>query len=111
MKSLGQRGEELAADRLQAEGYLIVARNWRCSRGEIDIIAKDGETLVFLEVKTRRSGRYGTPAEAVDTRKQEKVRQLARTFMYEERKTAPQYRFDVVTVDGDGNVTIIKNAF
>lgn len=110
MKALGAQGEERAAEHLLANGYHILTRNWRCNRGEIDIIARDGETLVFVEVKTRSSGRCGTPAEAVTPRKQEKIRQLARIFIYETQTTAPHYRFDVVAVSHNG-INLIKNAF
>lgn len=112
MKTLGARGEELAACFLQKSGFIILERNWRCAHGEIDIIARDGEELVFIEVKTRRSSRFGTPAEAVHARKQKKLRSLARHYLYEKRITAPSYRFDVAAVDGKTNqVTLVKDAF
>ncbi|MDW7650453.1 MAG: YraN family protein [Bacillota bacterium] len=112
MKALGSHGETLTADYLQAEGYVILARNWRCERGEIDIVANDRKTLVFIEVKTRRTDHCGDGFAAVDTRKQEKLRLLARHFIHQTGTTAHAYRFDVVAVDGnDGNITHLKNAF
>ncbi|MCW3489951.1 YraN family protein [Dethiobacter alkaliphilus] len=112
MKTLGQKGEELAVDHLRRAGYLILARNWRCDRGEIDIVAKAGNILVFVEVKTRRSSRLGTPQEAVDFRKQEKLRYLAYRFINATGITAAEYRFDVAAINAKNNtVTIIKNAF
>jgi len=112
MKSLGKKGEELAAKHLEGQGYVILARNWCCHSGELDMVAKDGNTLVFIEVKTRRSTVCGSPAEAVNTKKQEKVRLVARHFLYENRTGAAAYRFDVVAVNAtDKTVTIIKDAF
>jgi putative endonuclease len=112
MKTLGQNGEELAASHLIAEGYSIVARNWRCNRGEIDLVGMDGNTLVFIEVKTRRSFGCGSAAEAVDARKQEKLRLLARHYLHEQKTGAAAYRFDVVAVEGDPpQITLYKNAF
>src|SRR5690554_4479679 len=112
MKKLGDRGEDLAACYLSKKGFVIIERNWRCARGEIDIIAKDGDTLVFVEVKTRRTDRLGTPTEAVNIKKQQKLRLLARHYIYENKKTASTYRFDVAAVNGRTNeVTLITNAF
>ncbi|MCR3922808.1 MAG: YraN family protein [Firmicutes bacterium] len=112
MKALGQRGEVVAATFLKNLGYTILAKNWRCERGELDLVAKDGQILVFIEVKTRKSYRRGTPAEAVDTRKQEKLRLLAHYYIHQTGNTAPAYRFDVVAVDGKSEeVTLFKNAF
>ncbi|NLM51347.1 MAG: YraN family protein [Firmicutes bacterium] len=112
MNNLGTHGEELAARYLQKLGFVLLERNWRCAYGEIDIIAKDGDVLVFVEVKTRRSNRFGTPTEAVHDRKQQKLRLVARHYLYEKKITAFAYRFDVAAVDGKtGTVTLIKNAF
>lgn len=112
MNTLGRKGEELAAAYLERNGYRILARNWRCPRGEIDIIARDGNELVFVEVKTRRSPHFGPPAGAVDTAKQERLRLLARHYIFETGTTAPCYRFDVAEVQPDrGHVNIIKEAF
>ncbi|MBS4008135.1 MAG: YraN family protein [Clostridium sp.] len=112
MRSLGKKGEELAAAYLAVQGYQILARNWCCQSGELDIVAKDGDTLVFIEVKTRQSAFCGTPAEAVNAKKQEKVRLVARHYLYENRTGAAKYRFDVVAVNlTDNTITIIKDAF
>ncbi|MBS3886097.1 MAG: YraN family protein [Dethiobacter sp.] len=112
MKSLGKKGEELAATYLAGQGYVILARNWCCQSGELDIVAKDGDTLVFIEVKTRSSTFCGSPAEAVDAKKQEKVRLVARHYLYENKTGAAKYRFDVVAVNAtDKTISIIKNAF
>lgn len=112
MKSLGKKGEDLAAKHLEKKGYVILARNWRCQSGELDLVAKDGDTLVFIEVKTRRTVVCGFPAEAVNVKKQEKVRLVARHFLYENRIGASAYRFDVVAVnDVAKTITVIKDAF
>ena len=75
--ALGQQGEQLAAEYLQREGMRILARNWRCSEGEIDIVAADRRVLVACEVKTRSGTRYGTPLEAVTRKKRNRLRRLA----------------------------------
>lgn len=112
MKNIGLRGEDVAASYLENNGYDIMARNWRCQRGELDIVGKDGEILVFIEVKTRRTNKSGTPAEAVDARKQTKLRTLALHYIHQTGITAAAYRFDVVAVEGKAEkVTLIKNAF
>jgi putative endonuclease len=93
----GRRGEALACTRLTAAGLRIVARNWRCQTGEIDVVAEAPGLLVFCEVKTRRGDGYGTPAAAVNAAKQA---QLAARRSLPRRDPAPacRVRFDVVTV-------------
>lgn len=96
--ALGRFGEDLAAARLTAAGMRVVARNWRCPTGEIDIVARDGDCLVICEVKTRRSKRYGTPAEAVGPRKVRRLRELALHWLDEQEIYVPEIRFDVVSI-------------
>jgi len=74
---LGRRGEDLAAEYLEGEGMRLVERNWRCSQGEIDLVARDGDELVFVEVKTRSSLGYGHPLEAITVAKLARLRRLA----------------------------------
>lgn len=74
---LGRRGEALAADYLNANGYRVIDRNWRCREGEIDVIAEQGDETVFVEVKTRSSTEYGHPFEAITTGKLRRMRRLA----------------------------------
>jgi putative endonuclease len=95
---LGRRGEELACERLTAAGLEVVARNWRCRAGEIDVIAAGPGLLVFCEVKTRRGHGYGTPAEAVTHAKRARLRQLAAAYLASERHPPCSVRFDVVTI-------------
>jgi len=101
--AVGRHGEELAARHLEAAGLQILARNWRCREGELDIVARDGSVLVFAEVKTRSSLAYGAPAEAVDRAKSARIRHLAlRWIMAQRDQPDPEFwsavRFDVVSV-------------
>jgi len=98
---LGRRGEALAAELLQAQGLTIVERNFRCRAGEIDLVALDGETLVFVEVRSRRGDRMGTPFESVDRRKQARVTRVARQFLAARGLDHRDVRFDVVGVRFD----------
>lgn len=104
---LGARGEDAAARYLEAHGWRIVARNFRRREGEIDIVAGRNHVLAFVEVKTRRSALFGTPAEAVTRRKQTRIRALARQFLMETGLHAPIVRFDVIEVLPRGNAARI----
>ena len=95
---LGRRGEELAAAHLQERGLTVLARNWRCRYGELDVVARDGETLVVVEVKTRSGVGYGLPAEAVTGRKAARIRRLAAAWMAADGRRWTDVRFDVVAV-------------
>lgn len=94
---LGRWGEALAADYLRQNGYQIVAAGWRCRFGEIDLIAQDKTYLCFVEVKLRRSTAFGTAAEFVDARKQQRLRTTAQLYL-QQHPTALQPRFDVIEV-------------
>lgn len=91
-------GERVAARHLVTEGMQILDRNWRCRHGEIDIIARDADDLVFCEVKTRRTARFGTPAEAVVAAKARRLRRLAAAWLAAHDVHAPGIRFDVIGV-------------
>ncbi|MGG1520095.1 YraN family protein [Paenibacillus oryzisoli] len=116
-KTLGKQGEALAAVYLQEHGSQIVAANWRCRSGEIDLIALEQQTLLFVEVRTRRAtGRFGSAAESVDFRKQAKVRETAQMYLHYKRQYECPVRFDVVTVEFFADreepvLTHIKGAF
>ncbi len=97
-KSLGQRGERAAAKYLRRKGYKIVAQGNRLAPGELDLVAVDGRTVVFIEVKTRRSDRYGSPAEAVDLEKQRRLTRLAVTYLKRHGLLEYPARFDVVAI-------------
>ncbi|WP_018132587.1 YraN family protein [Effusibacillus pohliae] len=94
----GRWGESVARRHLESMGWEIVAVNWRCRYGEIDIVALDGADLVFVEVRTRSSNRFGTAAESVDWRKQRKVRQVAAAFLAANSVCASRYRFDMISI-------------
>ncbi len=94
---LGAWGEEQAARFLQGKGYRLLERNYRTPYGEIDLILEDGDFLVFAEVKLRRSARFGTPAEAVTSAKQTRLRSTALLYL-QAHETARQPRFDVVEI-------------
>lgn len=96
-QALGHWGEEQAAKFLKKKGCRVLARNWRCRLGEIDLIVEDGSCLCFVEVKLRKSDAYGRAAEFVDWRKQQRLRATAQLYL-EEHPTQQQPRFDVVEV-------------
>ena len=112
---LGQTGEELAAVFLQRQGYKILVRNYRQKCGEIDIIAKDGSTLVFVEVKTRKNAAFGTPFEAVTEKKQRQIGRVAQEYLGRNDLFNTPARFDVVSIlmQGDKPPVIehLSNAF
>jgi len=97
---LGRRGEDLAAEYLEQQGLVVLTRNWRCRRGELDVVATDleHECLVVCEVKTRSSAGFGSPAEAVDRRKQHRIRQATQLFLATLAMDWVQVRFDVLAV-------------
>lgn len=97
-QAVGAYGERCAVRHLVEAGLRVVARNWRCAHGEIDIIARDGDVLAFCEVKTRRSDAFGTPAEAVVGRKARRLRRLAAEWLRTTGEHAEQIRFDVIEV-------------
>jgi putative endonuclease len=109
--AVGQGGEALAAQWYVQHGYTVVARNWRCRSGEIDLVVRRRRELVFAEVKTRRSDAFGIPALAVGAAKQHRLRRLAVAWLHENRVGRPvDVRFDVVAVTGD-LVDVYENAF
>ncbi len=96
--AVGQYGEQVAARFLTDAGFRIIERNWRCRYGELDIVARDGATLVFCEVKTRSSLAYGDPAEAVAGAKAKRLRRLAARWLEEHPGPWAEVRIDVVSV-------------
>lgn len=109
---LGKIGEDLAADYLENCGYVILGRNWRSARVELDIIARDKKTLVFCEVKTRRSISHGYPSEAITALKLEHIRTAALHWLTQNRNGYSGVRFDLVSVlygfDGNSKISHIK---
>jgi len=111
---LGDAGEDLAAATLKKQGYKILERNYLTPLGEVDLIAREGQTYVFIEVKTRRQERFGAPQEAVTLAKQRKLRRLADYYLRQKRLEEVSVRFDVVgiTLSPQGDqVEIIRHAF
>jgi putative endonuclease len=111
MRLLGARGEEAAARHLKREGYEILERNWRSPSGEVDIIALDGEMAVFVEVKARSGSRFGSAAESVDRRKQQKITKTALQYLSRASGSEgpPPVRFDVITVSGGLRPKVVEH--
>jgi len=101
-RSLGNEGERAALACYLRAGYRLVAQNWRCGLGELDLVLARGRTLVFCEVKTRRAGGLGAPFEAVNWKKQGKLRALAEAFLAARPVAYDDIRFDVASVTSDG---------
>ena len=109
-KVLGKKGERLVVSYLKKQGYKILHINFNTPFGEADIIAKDGDEIAFVEVKTRTGDGYGAPREAVGTLKKQRYYQIAK-FYWLKTKEEPNARFDVAEVYADGKIEYIKNAF
>jgi putative endonuclease len=113
--SLGKAGEDRACRELERRGYAILARRYRTRLGEIDIVARDGPTIVFVEVKARTCARYGEPAEAVTLHKQAKVVAMAEDYLARRHLHGAPCRFDVVAIEfgpgGTLTVDVFQNAF
>jgi putative endonuclease len=113
-RRLGESGEMLARKFLAGQGYRILECNYKTAQGEIDIIAKDGRTLCFIEVKTRRDGRCGIPSESVHRSKQFRISSAALRYLQSNKLLQAQARFDVVSIEyaqGKPRVALIRNAF
>jgi putative endonuclease len=112
---VGKSGEDAACDELRKRGYAILARRFRTRIGELDIIARHGTTLVFVEVKARRSDRCGSGAEAVTRHKQQRIGRMAGEYLLKTRLTRVPCRFDVVAVQWDPGgaprVEVFESAF
>lgn len=97
-RTLGEYGERLAARYLAERGMTVLDRNWRCAHGELDLVARDGDCLVFCEVKTRRSERFGAPVEAVTQRKAARLRRLAAAWLRDHDERCDRIRIDVIGI-------------
>ena len=112
---LGRQGERLAEEKLAAAGYVLVARNYRCAAGEIDLIARHGETLVFVEVRTRRGEAFGLPEASFTAAKRRHLIAAAQTYLQENNLSEAAWRIDVVAVEFSPRgrlmrVDIVENA-
>jgi putative endonuclease len=114
-KALGSRGEDLAVRYLKKRGFKVIERNYHCQWGEIDLIAREKNTLVFVEIKARSSSEYGLPQDAVDRFKQKKLIEVARAYMAERHLTEDiPARFDVVAIHltpAGPHIELIRDAF
>ena len=108
-RALGRSGEAAAAQWYEEHGYRVLARNWRCRQGEIDLVVTDGRRTVFCEVKARSSDAFGSPEEAVTPVKQARIRRVAARWLEAAPSRGP-VRFDVASVRG-ANVAVIEGAF
>lgn len=113
-QQFGKTSEAIAAAYLERNGYRILVRNYRTKLGEIDLIARDGETLAFIEVKARRSSRYGNPKYAVNRWKQKKISMAALTYLKSTKQMGVKARFDVLAIlspTQPPEIELIRNAF
>ena len=113
-RKIGNIGEDVAVEFLQQNGYTILEKNFYFNHGEIDIVAKEGNVLVFVEVKSRRSGRFGMPEESVTPKKQELIRRTAEGYVSSKNLGAMECRFDVVSIMMSGGKTqcrLLKDCF
>ena len=111
---LGKFGEELALRKIKRLGYKKIVRNFRCPLGEVDIIARDGDSLVFMEIKTRKGRSIGYAKEAVNARKKRQISKVALAYMKSRDCSDLRARFDVVAISlgrGKPEIEVIKNAF
>jgi putative endonuclease len=112
----GVAGEKVACQYLIDQGYSILDRNCRCGRGEIDIVARDGRHICFVEVKARRDLRHGYPREAVGLWKQQQIKNIAQIYIMKKKLYNESFRFDVVEImlnedDTAKSIVLIKDAF
>jgi putative endonuclease len=113
-QEFGKEGENIAVRELERRGYEILARRYRTRYGEIDIVAGDAGTIVFVEVKARSTGEFGTAADAVTPAKQRRLASMATDYLARNRLADRPCRFDVVAIDGTGSgirVTVFQSAF
>ncbi len=113
-QKFGEKSENLAVWYLKQNGYKIIEQNYRNRMGEIDIIARDKKTIVFVEVKSRRSIRYGSPKQAVPPKKQRTISMVALSYLKTTKQTDAKARFDVVAITSNRDepqIEIVKNAF
>jgi putative endonuclease len=109
---MGRRGEDAVARWYEARGYAVVARNWRCRSGELDLVVRGPDVLVFCEVKTRSSAAFGSPLEAVTVTKARRLRRLAGEWLVATGEHAPDLRVDVAAVgwrpDGRHDIEVVE---
>lgn len=113
--ALGKKGEGLALTYLKRKGYEIIEKNYRTNAGEIDIIGRDRDCVCFVEIRTRKTRKFGSPLESIDRKKQNQIAKTALIYIKNNRLEEGKCRFDVVSVEQIGgflpNIKLIKNAF
>lgn len=113
-KLVGNKGESIAEDYLKRKGYKIIRKNYRCRFGEVDIIARDNDTIVFIEVRTKQNDNFGSPQDSITPAKIEKISKTSLSFIQEKKLTGFSYRFDFIAItfpQGKPNIEHIENAF
>jgi putative endonuclease len=113
-QSFGKRGEDLACEELEKRGYVIVDRRFRTRCGELDIVARDAGVLVFVEVRARSGGNFGTPLESVTWQKRRRLCKMAASYLCLKRRSDEPCRFDVVSIlerQGTRTIELVKGAF
>lgn len=111
---LGKQSEDLAARYLQKVGYKIITKNYSCRQGEIDLIAREKDVLVFVEVRSKQNQRYGLPIETIDKNKQMKIKKAAANYLHQQGKNDCYCRFDAVAVLWEDNIpqiSLYRDAF
>ncbi len=114
-RETGMLGERLAAGYLREHGYEVIETNYRCPEGEIDIVARHGDAVVFVEVRTRRGPEFGTPEESITAVKKQRLRLTAARYLEEHEGLPEEWRIDVVAIELDSRrnpsrITLIENA-
>lgn len=107
-RKLGNWGESVAATYLEAQGYAILIRQWRCARGEIDLVARDGEELVFVEVRTRRGESAGTPESSITPRKTQRLLHLAQEYLLAHQLEEIPWRIDLIAIQLDPQGKLLR---
>ena len=109
-RALGEMGERWAREYLQDQGYRIRETNFRCRKGEVDIVAQEGDCLVFVEVRTRSGPGFGTPEESVTAAKQHRLAAVALSYIQSHRGLPPDWRIDVVAIEVDRGGQVVRTA-
>lgn len=107
----GQSAERSARAKLEAAGLATLAQNWSCRVGELDLVMRDGNMIVVVEVRYRKCADFGGALESIDQRKQRRIARAASAWLQRNRRDDPPVRFDVVTVDGTGRIEWLRDAF
>ena len=114
MNKRGEQAEQIACDYLQQQSLSFISKNYHCRRGEIDLIMQEGDSLVFIEVRYRKSAQFGSALESITVQKQKKIIITAQYYLSQHTHSVSSYRFDVVAITSDkkhANIEWVKDAF